>query len=196
MVSPDLSSVGLKNFARPGTNVGILLEYRLASHWSVQAGVIQSTKVYKARMTDYAEPTDWWKWTVKPESVDGRCNMLDIPINVRYDVFLHPPLNGQTPSRWFISGGITTYILRQEDYTYIYADPTNPHIYPSNWTKEASTGTFGFSQLNLSGGYERAISRRLSWQVEPFLKAPLRGVGYFKINLLSTGAFFSIRYKL
>ncbi|WP_460914032.1 porin family protein [Spirosoma areae] len=196
VVSPDLSSIGLKNFSRPGTNVGLMLEYRLASRWSVQAGVIQSTKVYKAQTADYGEvPAYLLNQHAKLERIDGRCNMFDIPINVRYDVFLRSRLNGEAPSRWFISGGVTSYIIKQEDYKYKYLNDAN--IYPDTpLEKSASTGGYGFSQLNISAGYERALSRRLSWQVEPFLKAPLRGVGYFKVNLLSTGAFFSLRYKL
>lgn len=196
VVAPDLSSVGLKNFARPGTNVGLLLEYRLSSHWSVQSGVIQSTKVYRADITDYALPDYALKWTVKPEGVNGRCNMIDIPVNIRYDVALRPRTNGQAPSRWFVSGGVTSYIMKREEYTYQYADPANPHIYPKNRGWSGTSGGYGFSELNLSAGYERAISRRFSWQVEPFMKVPLKRVGYLKLNLLSTGAFFSLRYKL
>ena len=60
-VSPDLSGVGLKNFTRPGTNVGLFLEYRLTPRWSIQAGAIQSTKVYKAAISDYALP-DYVLW--------------------------------------------------------------------------------------------------------------------------------------
>ncbi|MFD2571346.1 hypothetical protein ACFSUS_11925 [Spirosoma soli] len=196
IVAPDLSGIGLRNFSRPGTNVGLLLEYRLGPRWSLQAGAIRSTKIYKAAMTDYEMPYYMNKWYVLPEGVDGQCNMIDIPINLRYDVALRPRLNGLLPSRWFVSGGITSYIMRQEDYIYDYAEPDNPHIYPDRREWHGSTGGYGFSQLNLSAGYERALSRRLSWQVEPFIKVPLKGVGYYKINLLSTGGFFSIRYKL
>ncbi|WP_157618293.1 PorT family protein [Spirosoma spitsbergense] len=195
-VSPDLSGIGLTNFTRPGTNVGLFLEYKVASRWSIQAGVIKSTKVYKAATTDYALPDYALKWAVKPEGVDGRCSMIDIPVNIRYDVALRSRLNGQAPSRWFVSGGVTSYIMNQEDYTYQYADPTSPHIYPYNWGWSGTSGSYGFSELNLSAGYERAISRRLSWQVEPFMKVPLKRIGYLKLNLLSTGTFFSLRYKL
>ena len=192
LVSPDLSAIGLRNFQRPGTNVGLLVEYRLASRWSVQAGVLQSTKVYKALPSDYEWPKSWKGRTV-PESVSGRCNMLDIPINLRYDVALRPSPNGLAASRWFVSGGVTTYIMKQEKYDYNYPVGTRPST-PTTWS--TSTGRYNFSQLNLSTGYERTLSRRLSWQVEPFAKVPLRGVGYFKINLLSMGAFVSLRYKL
>lgn len=194
VVSPDLSAIGLRNFQRPGTNVGLLLEYRLASRWSVQAGVLQSTKVYKALPSDYEWPKSW-NWKTMPESVNGRCNMLDIPINLRYDVALPPQSNGLPSSRWFVGGGVTTYIMKQEKYVYKY--PATAYINPTTPRElNKRTGMYGFSHLNLSAGYERALSRRLSWQVEPFAKVPLKGVGFFKVNLLSTGAFFSLRYKL
>jgi len=193
-VSPDLSAIGLHNFSRPGTSLGALLEYRMSSRWSVQAGVIWSMKIYKADSSEYRGNDSYWsKFSTRPYEVGGQCNMLDIPINVRYDVLLRPRLDTRLqPSRWFVSGGVTSYITLKEDYSYEYP----PHTYnvPNSW--RAPSGSYGFSQLNLSAGYEHAVSRRLSWQVEPFMKVPLKGVGFFKVNLLSTGAFLSIRYKL
>ncbi|AUD05098.1 hypothetical protein [Spirosoma pollinicola] len=188
-VAPDLSSVGLKNFARPGTNVGVMLEYRLASRWSIQAGVIQSTKIYRIDgSSEYTAPVGTWAGKGKPLSVDGQCNMIDIPINVRFDAIIKQRQNGLSPSRWFLTTGVTSYYMEQEDYVFNYPSYLHPASY--------QTGGYGFSHFNISTGYERAISKRLSWQVEPFLKMPLKGVGYFKVDLLSTGAFFSIRYKL
>lgn len=193
-VAPDLSSIGLKNFARPGTNIGLLLEYRLASRWSIQAGLIQSTKVYKALPSEYTAPESWWQPPMKsPELVDGRCNMFDIPINIRYDVLIKPRPDGHLPTRWFVSGGVTSYIIKNEEYYYTY--PLHTYNQPTEYNPPASGG-YGFSSLNLSFGYERSISRRLSWQVEPFMKMPLKTLGFFNVNLLSTGAFFSLRYKL
>lgn len=192
VVSPDLSTIGLKNFSRPGTNLGLLLEYRIASRWSVQAGVIQSTKVYRALPSEYSAPYGTWGGKVVPGSVDGICNMLDIPLNVRYDFAVRSRSNEQLPSRWFVSGGVTSYIMKKEEYIFNYTS----YQHNQNTELTTSTGTFGFSNLNLSVGYERAFSKRLSWQVEPFIKMPLKGVGYFNMNLISTGAFFSIRYKL
>ncbi|GAB4015007.1 hypothetical protein GCM10028773_03560 [Spirosoma koreense] len=189
-----MSTIGLKNFEKPGTNVGLLLEYRIASRWSVQAGVMQSTKVYRALSGDYPmPPAGTWGGYLKPESVDGRCNMLDIPINLRYDVIIRSQRDGQLINRWFVSGGATSYIMNQERYTYNYA--YSPHNYQRTDTT-ASTGGYGFSNVNFSLGYERGVSKRLSLQLEPFMKVPLQGVGYFKVRLISTGAFFSIRYKL
>ncbi|QJD78152.1 hypothetical protein [Spirosoma rhododendri] len=192
LVSPDLSTIGLTNFSRPGTNVGLMLEYQY-QRWRIQAGALRSVKVYQA--TEPAgEYANMGQWSVKPSSIGGRCNMLDIPINLRYDIALLPRRNAMPPSRWFVSAGTTTYYMLREDYTYNYDNPADPKIKYRDWTTE--TGRYGFSQLNISGGYERAITRRLYWQVEPFLKVPLKGVGFYKVNLLSTGVFFSLRYSL
>ncbi|QKZ15511.1 hypothetical protein [Spirosoma sp. KUDC1026] len=193
LVSPDLSSVGLKDFQRPGTNFGALLEYQFATRWRVQAGVLRSVKVYESPAGRYEWSSN--TWLVQPESVYGRCNMLDIPLNLRYDFALRPRPDGRK-NRWFVSSGVTTYIMLREDYSYNYANPVDPMINDRarQWT--TSTGGYGFSHLNVSAGYERTFSKRLSWQIEPFFKVPLKGVGYYKLNLISTGAFFSLRYKL
>ena len=191
-VAPDLSTVGLDNFTRPGTNVGLLLEYRLASRWSIQAGLIQSTKVYRSYPSEYTPPPGAWGGKVMPGSVDGLCNMFDIPVNLRYDVLLRPQTDKRFMSRWFVSGGVTSYIMKQEKYIYNYTS----YAHNQRTDSTASTGGYGFSNVNFSVGYERSVSKRLSWQVEPFIKVPLRGVGLFRVNLISTGAFFSIRYKL
>lgn len=190
IAAPDISSVGLRNFTRPGTNFGLLAEYRIASRWVVQAGVMQSRKLYKALPEQYTMPANW-RWAVMPTSIDGQCKMLDIPINIRYDAFLR---TGKNQTRLFVGSGVTTYIMKNERYDYQFADPNNPLIRYRFW--QGNTGRYNLSHLNLSVGYERSLGRRLAVQVEPFAKVPLRGVGQFKVNLFSTGALFSMRYKL
>ncbi|WP_147367951.1 hypothetical protein [Fibrisoma montanum] len=192
VVSPDLSGIGLRNFSKPGTNVGLMLEYRFARRWSGQIGVLHSTKIYRAKGDEY----EWPPYNIfgpAPATVDGRCNMLDVPINLRYDFIIRSRPDGLT-TRWFVSGGATSYVMLREDYKYNYSNPNNPHIKYRDWSTK--TGPYGFSQLNMSAGYEHPFSRRLSGQLEPFIKAPLRGVGAYRYNLLSTGAFVSIRYRL
>jgi len=192
IVAPDLTTIGLRDFVRPGTNLGLMLEYRFSNRWSVQAGGMWSKKVYEAYPEQYNWPS-YWKWAVPVESVNGTCSMVDIPVNIRYDFLLRPRQPG-LPARWFVSGGVTSYVMLREIYNYVYANPNDPRIKFRKW--DGNSGRYGFSHLNVSVGYERALTRRWAWQVEPFLKMPLQRVGYFKINLISTGAFLSLRYKL
>ncbi|GAA4410172.1 hypothetical protein GCM10023187_34460 [Nibrella viscosa] len=194
LVSPDLTAIGLTDFDRPGTNVGMLLQYRLANRWSIQTGVLRSIKIYHASIEQYQWPS-YYQWAVMPKGVAGRCNMIDIPVNIRYDFLLRRhPAQADIKSRWFVSSGITSYVMLRETYDYQYANPNDPQIRHRSWNGQ--TGSYRFSHLNVSLGYENQISRRLSWQVEPFIKVSLRPVGYFKARLLSTGAFVSLRYRL
>jgi len=187
---PDLSFVGLK--ARgPAANigVGILGEYQLSKRLIVQAGLVRSVKQYKAASADYQ--FSHWYYKEKPYRIDAVCAIIDLPINVRYNVWT------DNRQRWFASGGVSSYYMQQEHYDYKYK-VYDPSLRPY-W--EGQTGWFLASHVNFSVGYERTLSqdgwlRRVNWQVEPFLKAPLKGVGYGNVRLFSTGVFFSLRYRL
>ncbi len=154
--------------------------------------MLRSVKKYTAPASDYAKPAHWYG--PKYESVGAVCTVLDIPVNLRFDVMLNDR------RRWFISSGVSSYIMQKEYYEYQYPAgviPTQARY--KEWS--GSTGFHRFSHLNVSVGYERnfrsdGLLRRFSWQVEPFLKSPLSKLGYGKIRLTSTGVFFSLRYRL
>lgn len=191
-ISPDISSVGLNNFTKPGKQGSLFVEYRFSRRWSVQVGVGQSKKIYKALPDEYTYPANWgkppaWRW------IDGTCTMLDVPINLRYDVALKPVSKGQ--SRLFVSGGVTSYVIKKQDYVYKFENPYAPNIHYRGTSVDTPVRS-NLSHLNLSVGYERPLTKRLAWQIEPYAKIPLKSVGFFKVNLLSTGALVSLRYKL
>ncbi len=198
--SPDLSALGFQDFTKFGSNTGLLFQYRFSNRLSVQVGGLVSVKKYKSVADAYEWPTDpsfkWWPW---PDAISGVCTMYDVPVNLRYDWLLRPRGDGMPPARWFVSSGLTSYFITREVYTYSYDDPTNPKITHQGWDNQkagVAGGKFGFSNLNVSIGYERPMGRHFSWQVEPFLKIPLQQIGVFRVKLLSTGAFVGIKYSL
>jgi cytoskeletal protein RodZ len=186
VLSPDLSSVGLFHFEMPGTNVGLLVEYRLSNRLQLQTGVIHSIKNYSATAENYA-PTYWKYIKVKPTSINGVCKMIDLPLNLRYNV-----LNG-TRHDLFMTGGLTSYIMLSEKYKYKYAIE-DPDLRKS-WSGKRG-GEYYFSVANFSLGYERQFLPGFTWQVEPFIKVPLGRVGYGKVKLISAGVFLSAKYQL
>lgn len=198
VVSPDLSSIGLRDFTRPGTNAGLMIQYRLSNRFSLQTGALISTKKYQTTSEYYVWPAAWSR-DIWPSNISGTCTMYDIPLNLRFDWLLRPMGNGMPPARWFASAGLTSYFIKRETYTYDYENPNDPRIMYRGWDNQkagAPGGKFGFSNLNVSVGYERPMGRHLSWQVEPFMKIPLQQVGNFKVRLLSTGAFVGLKYSL
>lgn len=196
--SPDLSSIGLKNFDRPGTNAGLSIQYQLTDRLSINAGAMYSTKRYQTSASEYVWPS-YMNMEVWPDDIAGVCKMIDVPVNVRYDWLLRRRGDGRAPARWFASAGLTSYFIQHEVYNYQFDNPADPKIKYWGWDNQKAGrpgGSFGFSNLNISVGYERPITNRLSWQIEPFMKVPLKQVGYFKVRLLSTGAFVGLRYRL
>ncbi len=192
VAAPDLNFVGHSRKAAGDFEMGVVAEYRFLRRFTIQSGVLRSVKKYTAPASDYAKPAHWYG--PKYESVGAVCTVLDIPVNLRFDVMLNDR------RRWFISSGVSSYIMQKEYYEYNY--PAG--VVPGNskyveWS--GSTGFHRFSHLNISIGYERnfrsdGLLRRFSWQVEPFLKSPLSKLGYGQIRLTSTGVFFSLRYRL
>lgn len=179
--SPDFSSIGYFKPDKPGGNLGLLTEFHITRRLAVSSGAIYSKKIY------FTEETSGYGYGSRPESrLDADCRVVDIPVNISYyfqEVNKH---------RWYISGGASSYIMLKENYDY------------SVWTtsgKETSSEEFTnrnnhwFSILNLSFGYEKRLNNYLFLQVEPFLKAPMAGVGEGKVDLVSTGAFIHLKYR-
>lgn len=183
--SPDLSTVGFKNFSKPGSAVSLMIEYALMHKLYLQAGVVRSVKVYNAKAREYEWPSDWKPQEVYPTSVDGTCKMFEIPLNLRYDIIQNDR------SRWFAGAGVSSYYMGNEKYIYNYPE----HTYGDIWRDyETKTGWYWLSHVNASVGYERKISKNLSLLAEPYVKIPLKKVGYGKIDLLTIGMWLSIRY--
>ncbi|MFD1143972.1 hypothetical protein ACFQ4C_22800 [Larkinella insperata] len=193
VAAPDLNFVGKSRQGARDFQVGVLAEYRFLRRFTIQGGILRSVKTYRAAASDYTRPDHWYGPLY--ESVDAVCTVLDIPVNLRFDFLLN------SRRRWFISSGFSSYIMQEEHYKYNYPYGVNPtqQKYKEWYGK---TGFHEWSHLNFSFGYERNFRsdgplRRLSWQVEPFLKDPRRStLGYGKIRLMSTGVFFSLRYRL
>jgi Outer membrane protein beta-barrel domain len=183
---PDMSNVKFKNTDKVGYNVGVQLGYRLSDRWSVHTGVLYTRKNYTSNGDDFHPPKGTWLDNIKLEEVEGSCFMFDIPLNVRYD------LNTHNKHRYFVSTGLSSYLMKEEDYHYYYQYANGGPGYRHR--SYSSTEYHWLSILNISAGYEKKLSSRLSLQVEPYLKIPLSGVGYGSIQLNSYGMYFSLKY--
>ncbi|TDE13661.1 hypothetical protein [Dyadobacter psychrotolerans] len=182
--SPDLSTVGFKNYSKPGKAASLLVEYAVLRKLYIQTGIIGSIKEYRANAGEY-ELKKYVTDIATPSTIDGICNMIEIPLGVRYD------FTQTARSRFFAGTGFSSFYLKKEKYTYNYIKHVPKSKY--NW-EGTNTGLALFSHLNLSAGYEYRISNKFSLLAEPYLKVPLKGIGYGKVNLMTTGMWLSVRY--
>jgi hypothetical protein len=184
-IAPDISSTET-NYALPlGSAFGILFEYRLTKRLTLQSGLSYSIKKYNGSFDDYHNFENTWPkfFATKPTSVDGGCTIIDVPINLRLNIFQKPK------TTWFISSGLSTYIMPTEVYTYILNSTVLKTVSWSDGTK------YNWTVFNLSLGFEKQFSKHLYFQVEPYLKSPLKGLGRGGLNLYSSGLLFSTKYE-
>ncbi|NIJ55555.1 hypothetical protein [Dyadobacter arcticus] len=181
--SPDLTTVGFKNFTKPGSAFSLLLEYGITKRLYVQTGVVRSVKDYTAAAGEYTFKK-YVTYVNTPNAVDGICTMIEIPIGIRYDVAQN------AHSRWFAGTGFSSYYAQKERYDYHYEKYVRGQVH--SW--EGKTGWYWLSHLNASVGYERTITKKLSILAEPYIRIPIKGVGWGKVNLVTTGMWISLRY--
>ncbi|MBT1710125.1 hypothetical protein KK062_17900 [Fulvivirgaceae bacterium PWU5] len=184
-VSPDFSTIGYKRPGKSGINVGLLVEFMPMKRIGITAGAIWSRKIYTSKNPEKTYGSG--PYTVKADWLDGECRVLDLPLNVTY--YIRP----EARTNFSITTGVSSYIMLNEDYTYGVKGPTQDYIYNETFTRKNNDWA---SMLNISIGIQHRLSRRFQVQAEPFLKAPLSGVGEGKVDLVSSGVFFSLKYQL
>lgn len=182
LVSPDFSSIRNTSTSSltTGSNYSLMVEYQLASRWSLSTGGIWSFKKYSTN-----QEITYGKYTA--DSMVGSCRVLDIPVNVNYR-FLP-----QARTSFYASVGLSSYIMLKEDYTYTFNT--------SSGTKDFTFNIKGknnewFKMLNVAFGVQYQVTPRFHLQVEPFLKAPLVGIGEWDVLLSSVGFFTGLKYKI
>jgi hypothetical protein len=171
---------------KTGYNFGVQVGYRFSNRWSVNTGVIYTKKFYKADSADFHYKTNWPNYKLR--NVEGNCSMWEIPVNVRYDVSFNDK------RRWFVSTGLSTYLMDKEDYMLYYSNNWNNYITEAPVNSDVNSN-YIFSIVNLSAGMERSLGKRFSLQAEPYLKVPLKGLGMGSMRMTSYGVLFTLKYK-
>ena len=181
----DYSNVKFTHNDKPGYNFGVILSWQFSKRFSLNTGAVYAKKNYSANGNDFHPPKGYWTNNIKINEVIGSCWMIDIPLDMRVDI--HSGKSG----KWFVSSGVSTYLMKKEEYDYHYMYYGTYTV--RNWTNDKNSN-YIFSVGNLSAGYEKLLSNHLSVQAEPYLKIPLKGVGFGKMQMNSYGLNVSIRY--
>ncbi len=188
-VAPDFSSVGLFDYTPPGKRVGLVISYFIARRFEIGAGLIMTDNKYSAQGDEYTPPKGFWTNGAIPDQATGKCKILDIPVNIRYNVGMWDK------HQVFINAGISSYFMLEEHYWFSYengySDPNAVKYWGGKNTTQHIMGL-----LNLSVGYEFSPTPKLGVSVEPFIKIPVTGIGYGKVDLYTIGGYFTLRYKM
>jgi hypothetical protein len=183
-IGPDLSFVKLNNAGKITMTYGAGLSYTFAKRLTARAGFYVSKKVYDAAPDQYHTPGGNYPYLT---SVNGSCKIYEIPLSLAYNFAQRKKHN------WFANVGLSSFIMKKEDYLYNYKTPTG-QTYTYDYGVSNQNKHY-FSVLNLSGGYQYKFNKRIYLQAEPYLNIPLGGVGLGKIKLNSAGILFTLTVK-
>jgi hypothetical protein len=183
LAAPDINGVGSFQQSKLGTNEGLLFSAGMFKKLTISTGVIYSDKPYITGFENYH--TDY-QFKVDPANVAADCRMLDIPINIGYQVY------NKHQNKISIGTGLSSYIMLREDYTFNYANPaTAPGYYDV-----PNSGKYFFSILNLNATYEHRLNSKVGISFQPYLKLPLTNVGYSQVRLQTTGVAVGLTWNL
>lgn len=185
--APDFTSVNALSGDKPGSSIGLTLDYQVLDRLHLGTGILYSRKNYTARGMDYHVPPDYFMQNfMKPvDFVKGTMNMLEIPITVRYDF----SVTGNTI--FFASAGVSSYLFGKEHCNYYY-DFFGREACRNFQYSNTPNGLF--SSINLSLGVETGISNSVSILVAPYMKLPTSDMGFGKVRMNSVGINFAIHY--
>lgn len=184
-VAPDFTGTGQRGSSKFGAGVGVFLEYEFLPNWALLSGAFYSQKNYLAD-NSFSPYGKSWDYRRAPDFIDASCGVIDIPLNLRYYFF------NKSRHSVFLSAGASSYIMKSEDYTYVYED----YGY-DDYTYSVDNQNKHFMAIyNLSFGYHRSLGQHWSLQLEPFIKVPAKGVGIGAVKLNSMGAFVHLNYKI
>ena len=180
MVGVDATTVKFQKVESAGFDYGVLLGYRFHPRWSVEAGAFRDKKVYYSDGKYYNTSGIYLPPNTEITEVSGTCYMWEIPLNVKYDI------STGARSSWFSTLRLSSYIMKKEDYEYLYYYGGSGYSVKHYKTYKNSSRNF-FSAVQLTGGYSRKIGGIGHLRIEPYLKIPIAEMGYGKLPLMSAG---------
>ncbi|GAA4338204.1 outer membrane beta-barrel protein [Flaviaesturariibacter amylovorans] len=172
---------------RIGTEWGGVLGYRIGRRWSVEAGVFATRKHYYSSGEHLTNPKVYRPAGTEITRVEGDCRMLEIPLSLRYSF-------GRR-QQWFATAGVSSFLMKQEDYEYEYLHQSTGYTYIYPWTYYNATRDW-MSVMQLSLGYQLSLKRGFGVRVEPYVQLPLKGAGWGGLPLTSGGLRLGISKDL
>lgn len=162
------------------------LGYQFNKRFAFQIGFASSRKKYIADAKYYNIKSGSYWSMVELKSVDANCLVYEIPFSIKYSFKPVGKIN------IFATSGLSSFIMKREDYVYYYNRNGQPYQRPMTYTGNSRF----LSNLTLSAGAEYPLTKKLSALAEPFISVPLAGVGDGEVKIHSVGANIGLKFSL
>jgi hypothetical protein len=184
LASSELNGVGTFQQGSSGTNVGLLFSAGYKK-FSITTGATYSLKPYTLPFDEYHTT---YKFKNAPESVSADCRVLDIPINIDYQVY------NKARNKISVGTGLSSYIMMHESYTYDYG--SSDVLYGPSYYAVKTRGKYMFSIMNIEATYQRQVNSKVGISIQPYLKVPLSDIGYSQIKVQTFGVAVGLNWNI
>lgn len=189
LAAPDVNGVNSFKGAQTGGNFSLQASVKLTSKLSFTTGAAYAIKPYQTAYGNYrsANPA-WWHmmWANKPQDVMANCKVLDIPLNLDYQLFK------KGSNDFSVGAGVSSYFMLNEKYSFAFADPsaTPAQLQVSNRNEHL------FGVFNIQATYQHKLNSRFGLLVQPYAKLPFSRIGLGQVNLKSAGVAVGFNWNI
>lgn len=180
LAGPDLSNVRGSDQSTLSENVGLLYSYPVVSRLSISLGATYAKKNYRSDYSLYS-PANPPTLTEMPSMVNAECDVIDIPLTANYTVLKNKKI------KFNVSAGLSSYFMLKEKYTFEYGGSGNSENNRSAVYEISGENQHIFGVADFSISLEKKVSDKINVGIKPFLKMPLTGIGYGRVDLESKG---------
>lgn len=201
LAGPDLTSVRGAGSSSLSENVGIVYSYPVINRLTLSLGATYAKKNYKSPYSFYS-PKNPPVLTQIPSQVNAECDVIDIPLTASYTVLQSKKV------KFNVSAGISSYFMLKEKYTFDY-EKSGSYAKASSYSKSGNYENKGSSVYEISGenqhlfgvadfsiSVEKKVSDKINVGIKPFVKMPLTGIGYGRVDLESKGIALTLGVSL
>jgi len=182
LAAPDITDSKTSVGTKISSNVGLLLTYPLSKKMSISTGAIYARKLY-----DYGGIVATVGQANLPWSLNADCYVIDVPVNVNYQIL------SKKNYSITLNSGVSSYFMLKEKYKFSSTDAAGVTQQSMLELNNRNKHLLGIANISVS--IERKVSDRVSVGIQPFIKLPLTGIGYYDYNLRSRGVALSLSIK-
>ncbi|MGN7205797.1 hypothetical protein ACTHQF_16105 [Pedobacter sp. SAFR-022] len=183
LAAPDVTDSRTSIGTKISANFGLLVTYPISKKLSVSSGAIYARKLY-----DYGGTlSSAYGESARPWALNADCFVIDVPVNVNYQLLRKKNYSVS------VNSGLSSYFMLKEKYKYRNTGPDGVEQTTALEINNQNQHIFGVANLSIS--VDRKVSDKVSIGVQPFLKLPLTGIGYYDYNLRSRGIAVSLSVK-
>jgi hypothetical protein len=188
-VAPELSTIKFQHINKIGYKIGVSLGYKINSHFNVEIGVQREHKNFFSDGKYFDKSNLKLRPSTSIESLNGSAKLTSVPVSIRYN------FSSKNNGQFFATGGVSAVLVTHtEKYDCVVTKDGMPDKLLRNFS--SLTGTKYFSGVNVSMGYETAVSKLFKLKVEPYYQMPVKNLGVGELPLTSFGMNIGIVKEL